>query len=108
MGGFLTRAQIPQDFARWILEITTNQWVILAILNVFFLVIGFFLHSAAAIILVVPIVISFDSSSRYRSDSFRLGGHLEPRARSADTAGGQCVDYLLCRGPRKYLGCLEN
>ena len=57
MGGFLTRAQIPQDFARWILEITTNQWVILAILNVFFLVIGFFLHSAAAIILVVPIVI---------------------------------------------------
>ena len=28
-----------------------------AILNVFFLVIGFFLHSAAAIILVVPIVI---------------------------------------------------
>ena len=23
MGGFLTRAQIPQDFARWILEITT-------------------------------------------------------------------------------------
>ena len=57
MGGFLTRAQIPQDFARWILEITTNPWVILAILNVFFLVIGFFLHSAAAIILVVPIVI---------------------------------------------------
>ena len=56
-GGFLTRAQIPQDFARWILDITTNQWVILAILNVFFLVIGFFLHSAAAIILVVPIVI---------------------------------------------------
>jgi tripartite ATP-independent transporter DctM subunit len=57
MGGFLTRAQIPQDFARWILDITTNQWVILAILNIFFLVIGFFLHSAAAIILVVPIVI---------------------------------------------------
>jgi len=57
MGGFLTRAQIPQDFARWILDITTNQWVILAILNVFFLVIGFFLHSAAAIILVIPIVI---------------------------------------------------
>ena len=36
MGGFLTRAQIPQDFARWILDITNNQWVILAILNVFF------------------------------------------------------------------------
>ena len=57
MGGFLTRAQIPQEFARWMLDITTNQWAILAILNVFFLIIGFFLHSAAAIILVVPIVI---------------------------------------------------
>ena len=42
MGGFLTRAQIPQDFALD-LDITNNQWVILAILNVFF---GdwFFLH----------------------------------------------------------------
>ena len=55
MGGFLTRTQIPQ--VSRILDMTTNQWVILAILNVFFLVIGFFLHSAAAIILVVPIVI---------------------------------------------------
>ncbi len=57
MGGFLTRAQIPQDLAAALLDITDNKWVILAILNVFFLVIGFFLHSAAAIILVVPIVI---------------------------------------------------
>jgi tripartite ATP-independent transporter DctM subunit len=57
MGGFLTRAQLPQQLAAGILEITTNKWLILLILNFFFLVIGFFLHSAAAIILVVPIVI---------------------------------------------------
>ena len=57
MGGFLTRAQIPQQLAEGILSITSQQWAILLILNVFFLVIGFFLHSAAAIILVVPIVI---------------------------------------------------
>ncbi len=57
MGGFLTRAQMPQDLAAGILEITQNKWLILLILNFFFLVIGFFLHSAAAIILVVPIVI---------------------------------------------------
>ncbi|MCZ4261098.1 TRAP transporter large permease [Limimaricola sp. G21655-S1] len=57
MGGFLTRAQIPQQLAEGILSITSAQWAILLILNVFFLVIGFFLHSAAAIILVVPIVI---------------------------------------------------
>ncbi len=57
MGGFLTRAQIPQQLAEGILAITSEQWLILLILNFFFLVIGFFLHSAAAIILVVPIVI---------------------------------------------------
>ena len=57
MGGFLTRAQIPQQLAQGILDITTQQWVILLILNFFFLVVGFFLHSAAAIILVIPIVI---------------------------------------------------
>jgi tripartite ATP-independent transporter DctM subunit len=57
MGGFLTRAQMPQELARAILELTDDRYVILLILNFFFLVIGFFLHSAAAIILVVPIVV---------------------------------------------------
>ena len=57
MGGFLTRAQYPQELAAGILNITENKWLILLILNFFFLIIGFFLHSAAAIILVVPIVI---------------------------------------------------
>jgi TRAP-type C4-dicarboxylate transport system permease large subunit len=57
MGGFLTRAQVPQDLAAAIIDFTDNKYVILLILNFFLLVIGFFLHSAAAIILVVPIVI---------------------------------------------------
>ncbi|MEM1130675.1 MAG: TRAP transporter large permease [Pseudomonadota bacterium] len=57
VGGFLTRAQVPQQIAESILSLTSQQWVILLILNFFFLVVGFFLHSAAAIILVVPIVI---------------------------------------------------
>lgn len=56
MGGFLTRSQVPQQLATSILETTGEQWLIFLILNVFFLIIGFFLHSAAAIILVVPIV----------------------------------------------------
>ena len=57
MGGFLTRAQIPQQLAAELLAFTDNRYLILFILNVFFLVIGFFLHSAAAIILVVPIIV---------------------------------------------------
>lgn len=57
VGGFLTRAQVPQQLAQGILNLTETPWIILMILNVFFLLIGLFLHSAAAIILVVPIVI---------------------------------------------------
>lgn len=57
MGGFLTRAQVPQQIAADLLAFTDNKYLILLILNIFFLVIGFFLHSAAAIILVVPIVL---------------------------------------------------
>jgi tripartite ATP-independent transporter DctM subunit len=56
LGLYLTEAQLPQSLARELTGITTNPWVVLAMLNVFFLFIGMFLHSAAAIILVVPIV----------------------------------------------------
>ncbi len=56
LGVYLTEQQIPQQLAAWLSGITSNKYAVLAILNVFFLVIGLFLHSAAAIILVVPIV----------------------------------------------------
>lgn len=56
LGEFLTEQQVPQHVAQSIIELTDNRWVVLALLNVFFLAIGLFLHSAAAIILVVPIV----------------------------------------------------
>ena len=56
LGWYLTSEQIPQKFARMILETTSNKYLILLFLNVFFFVAGMFLHSAAAIILIVPIV----------------------------------------------------
>ena len=56
LGWFLTSEQIPQKFARMILETTANKYAILLFLNIFFFVAGMFLHSAAAIILIVPIV----------------------------------------------------
>ncbi len=56
IGVFLTEAQLPQQLAHSISAITTNKFAVLALLNVFFLLLGMFLHSAAAIILVVPIV----------------------------------------------------
>jgi len=56
LGVYLTEAQMPQQLAQAIVGYTSNPWAVLALLKLFFLAIGLFLHSAAAIILVVPIV----------------------------------------------------
>ena len=56
LGDYLTEVRVPQRVAEGIMGMTQDRWAILLLLNGFFLVIGLFLHSAAAIILVVPIV----------------------------------------------------
>ena len=56
LGDFLTESRMPQQVAEAITGITDSKLAILALLNIFLLAIGLFLHSAAAIILVVPIV----------------------------------------------------
>ncbi|HEX6002597.1 MAG TPA: TRAP transporter large permease [Burkholderiales bacterium] len=56
LGTHLTEIQAPQKLAQAITEFTANKWLVLALLNLLFLLLGMFLHSAAAIILVVPIV----------------------------------------------------
>ncbi len=56
VGMYLTMDGVPQRLAAQILGFTSNPYVILAMLNVLFLMIGMILHSASAIILVVPIV----------------------------------------------------
>jgi tripartite ATP-independent transporter DctM subunit len=57
LGWFLTSEQVPQKFAQLILDTTSDKILILFFLNIFLLVAGMFLHSAAAIILIVPIVL---------------------------------------------------
>lgn len=56
VGVYLTEQQLPQKLAMGIMSWTESRYVVLGLLNIFFLIIGLFLHSAAAIILVVPIV----------------------------------------------------
>jgi tripartite ATP-independent transporter DctM subunit len=56
VGVYLTEQKVPQQMAESILALTSNKYLVLAILNVLFLLLGMFLHSAAAIILVVPVV----------------------------------------------------
>ena len=56
IGTFLTEAQLPQALGSAITGITSNKYLVLLLLNIAFLILGMFLHSAAAIILVIPIV----------------------------------------------------
>ena len=56
LGTYLTEVQAPQKLAQAVSAFTQNKWLVLALLNVLFLLLGMFLHSAAAIILVVPVV----------------------------------------------------
>jgi len=56
LGTYLTEVQAPQHLAQAVAHMTQNKWLVLALLNLLFLLLGMFLHSAAAIILVVPVV----------------------------------------------------
>ena len=56
LGTYLTEVQAPQHLAQSVSDMTQNKWLVLALLNLLFLLLGMFLHSAAAIILVVPVV----------------------------------------------------
>ena len=57
LGWYLTNEGIPQKLAQSMLGLTQNRYLILFLLNIAFFVAGCFLHSAAAIILIVPIVL---------------------------------------------------
>jgi C4-dicarboxylate transporter DctM subunit len=56
LGNYLSEVQAPQHLAQAVSNLTQNKWLVLGLLNVLFLMLGMFLHSAAAIILVVPVV----------------------------------------------------
>ena len=56
LGNYLSEVQAPQHLAQAVSNLTHNKWLVLGLLNVLFLLLGMFLHSAAAIILVVPVV----------------------------------------------------
>jgi len=56
LGNYLSVVEAPLNLAQAVSNLTHNKWLVLGLLNVLFLLLGMFLHSAAAIILVVPVV----------------------------------------------------
>ena len=92
LGTYLTEVQAPQKLAQAAAALTQNKWAVLALLNLLFLLLGMFLHSAAAIILVVPVVMPLVKAGRHRPRPLRADRHDQPRDRPADAAGGERAD----------------
>jgi len=55
-GWILAIEEIPQDFGRWISGLSSDPAVLLLLVNAVFLIVGMFLDSTTATLLVVPIV----------------------------------------------------
>jgi C4-dicarboxylate transporter, DctM subunit len=56
-GMFLTTEQVPQAFAQWIEESTTNKWIFMLGVNIMFFVMGMFLEAVAIILITLPILL---------------------------------------------------
>ena len=54
-GYVLTAHRIPDAIATFILGLSTNKWVILLLINILLLIVGCFMETNAAIIILAPI-----------------------------------------------------
>jgi C4-dicarboxylate transporter, DctM subunit len=57
LGWYLTNQRIPAEIATAILGISDNYWILLAAINIFFLLAGTIIHGTPAILMLVPIFI---------------------------------------------------
>ena len=56
-GYYLTWERIPQDLTAMLLDFTNNKYYMLAVINVFLLLIGMFLEGGAALIILAPLLV---------------------------------------------------
>ena len=55
LGWYMTNQRIPQEIAQGILGLSDNYWVVLIVINIFFLLAGTIIHGTPAILMLVPI-----------------------------------------------------
>lgn len=53
-GWILTSEQIPQAIAAWMLSVTTNKYMIILLINILLLIVGCFMETIAALIILFP------------------------------------------------------
>lgn len=52
----LTKEQIPQQLTAWMMEVITNKYVFLIVVNIFLLIVGMFIEGNASMIILVPLL----------------------------------------------------
>ena len=57
LGRLMTVEQIPEQLAEALLDISANKYVLLLVINVFLLLVGMFMETYAAIILLAPVLL---------------------------------------------------
>jgi len=57
-GWILVSEQIPQNIASGLLEISDNKWVLLLLINLLLLVVGTFMETIAALLILFPILLN--------------------------------------------------
>jgi tripartite ATP-independent transporter DctM subunit len=57
VGWIMAYAKVPTALAEFTLSVSQSPWVILLMINVFILILGFFMHGTPIILIVVPIIL---------------------------------------------------
>jgi tripartite ATP-independent transporter DctM subunit len=57
-GWILISEQIPQSLAEWLLTITQNKFLLLLLINILLIIIGSFMETIAALLIVYPILLN--------------------------------------------------
>ena len=52
----LTKEQIPQQLTAWMMEVITNKYVFLIVVNIFLLIVGMFIEGNESMIILVPLL----------------------------------------------------
>ncbi len=56
-GYVIAREQVPAHMAAYLLNITSNKWILLLLFNILFLMLGCFLDTMVLLLIVVPVVL---------------------------------------------------
>lgn len=72
LGWILAVENIPQDFTAWLLAITSNKYIIIAVLTFILLILGTFMETVSIVILMTPIILPMMVSFGYTPVEFGI------------------------------------